>query len=130
MKYIKISAMIVAVVFIITGTIIPHHHHGAKICTTVEHCDEDDADNNCHTGHTHHGAQPCLEKGTYIVKEATGGGDCRETGMFPLSLLATVLSLAVENDEAHARLYYTYQDRILPSGYAAAVSLRAPPVFI
>lgn len=40
-----------AVIMLLAVSHFPHHHHGSELCTIVEHCEADDADNDKHTMH-------------------------------------------------------------------------------
>ncbi len=40
-----------AVIMLLAVSHFPHHHHGSELCTIVEHCEADDADNDKHTLH-------------------------------------------------------------------------------
>ena len=47
--YITFTAL--AVFMLLIMPYIPHHHHEGALCTIVEHCEEDDIDNDEHTSH-------------------------------------------------------------------------------
>ena len=49
---------------------VPHHHHEMVLCTTVEHCVADDADNDAHTAHNDDGLS-CVEKNEFFFTQPT-----------------------------------------------------------
>lgn len=49
---------------------VPHHHHEMVLCTTVEHCEADDADNDAHTAHNDDGSS-CVEKNEFFFAQST-----------------------------------------------------------
>ena len=50
--------------------LVPHHHHEMVLCTIVEHCEADDADNDAHTAHNDDGSS-CVEKNEFFFTQST-----------------------------------------------------------
>ena len=50
--------------------LVPHHHHEMVLCTIVEHCEADDADNDAHTAHNDDGSS-CVEKNEFFFTQPT-----------------------------------------------------------
>lgn len=50
--------------------LVPHHHHEMVLCTIVEHCEADDADNDAHTAHNDDGSS-CVEKNEIFFTQPT-----------------------------------------------------------
>ena len=48
---------------------IPHHHHDKALCTVVERCDNDNTDNDEHTGHNDD-STACIEDGGLFVSKS------------------------------------------------------------
>ena len=48
---------------------IPHHHHDKALCTVVERCDNDNTDNDEHTGHNDDDTA-CIENGGFFISKS------------------------------------------------------------
>ena len=62
--YITIVAL--TTIVLLALPFIPHHHHESAVCTVVEHCNSDNADNDKHTSHKDDGTK-CFEQGSWDV---------------------------------------------------------------
>lgn len=123
---VMLSAMFAAVVFLLAGLYMPHHHHGTRICTVTEHCSGDDTDDGCHDGHDHDD-KSCIEKGIYAEKKASDSGDYRVDVESRSFLPSESVALAGRNDSPVTVFYGSAPVRQL--SYADVASLRrAPPV--
>lgn len=65
-KKLYITALALTTIVLLALPFIPHHHHESAVCTVVEHCSSDNADNDKHTSHKDDGTK-CFEQGSWDV---------------------------------------------------------------
>ena len=65
--YITFTAL--AVFMLLIMPYIPHHHHEGALCTIVEHCEEDDIDNDEHTSHNGDNTL-CIEDEGFLISKS------------------------------------------------------------
>ena len=58
-----------AAIMLLAVPFIPHHHHDKALCTVVERCDNDNTDNDKHTGHNDDDTA-CIEDGGLFVSKS------------------------------------------------------------
>ena len=63
--------------------LVPHHHHEMVLCTIVEHCEADDADNDAHTAHNDDGSS-CVEKNGFFFTQPTTDFNNPEYHLLPV----------------------------------------------
>lgn len=86
--------ILVAVLIRTVVPLIPHHHHHGTLCTTIEHCDLDDADNDEHTAHSGDSTH-CIEDGKFLISKS-------ETSHQPAVVSLLPFLVAVVNPSAGA----------------------------
>ena len=64
-----ITVLALTTIVLLSLPFIPHHHHESAVCTVVEHCSSDNADNDKHTSHKDDGTK-CFEQGSWDVASA------------------------------------------------------------
>ena len=80
--------ILVAVLIRTVVPLIPHHHHHDTLCTTVEHCDLDDADNDEHTAHSGDDTH-CIEDAKFLISKSETSHQPTVVSLLPI-LVATV----------------------------------------
>jgi hypothetical protein len=120
-------------------TVVPHHHHGAVMCATKSHCQQDNtseqADNHTDSGLRH--CATCIVKAGSPVTAAHQGSKCKCTHcdhpshspqllpavLFPAGLAPEPAALAITAVE------YGVEDVFRPSAdINRHAGLRAPPI--
>lgn len=61
--------MALAAIMLLAVPFIPHHHHDKALCTVVERCDNDNTDNDEHTGHNDDDTA-CIENGGLFISKS------------------------------------------------------------
>lgn len=131
----SIYPLIIATLFLMMFSVIPHHHHKEVLCLVMELCEQDDAYNDDHTSHgSEHDEDhqnTCISNADYIpssgvVKSNLHSEDGSSYPISVLFLLANILTLSLDTPESEA----TYGVYVV--SYASVVlgessGLRAPP---
>jgi hypothetical protein len=138
-NHISISFVALAVVWLLLGMLVPHHHHNGEVCMVVEQCHEDGAFND---KHTHHGQEHedngddncCIAKSNYVspniskllkIKNPT-----TDNGFHPdlPAMLLLFIGISVPESVTDKRTDYgEYIPIHLSDGAICAAGLRAPP---
>lgn len=120
--------MTLGLVMLLVSPCVAHHHHGARLCQTMERCERDHAVNDRHTAH-HEQPQDeagCVKKQGAIVTSQTQV-KAAVAHALPLALLGTAATLPVPHE---VRLMMTRQGVWSPataSVIAEAYGRRGPP---
>ena len=126
-KNLYITFMALAVFVLLIMPYIPHHHHKGALCTIIEHCEEDDADNDEHTSHNGDNTL-CIEDEGFLTSKSDTYHDNLTHKFFPV-LISTINSLVSGEIELVTDSDFGYEFSIL---YQSADinqinALRAPP---
>ena len=118
--------MALAVFMLRVSSYVPHHHHDWVLCAAVEHCDEDDADNDEHTNHCGD-ATFCIEEEEFLISKS----DTYHTCLIPHELLAPLAEVLPVNVLLYpVGIFVRQQDAIISyrsADVAGTNALRAPP---
>lgn len=103
---------------------VKHHHHGSTVCTAVEYCSEDHAENDRHTSHRHD-RTACTERGEYVISRQT---DSHDSQTIHINLAATMEPYAVTKPESAEFRRQDFAPAATPRLIAVThVGMRAPP---
>src|SRR5574344_1159732 len=116
--YITFTAL--AVFMLLIMPYIPHHHHEGALCTIVEHCEEDDIDNDEHTSHNGDNTL-CIEDEGFLISKSDIYHNNLTSKFFPV-LISTINSLV----NGEIELATSYQSADVNRSNA----LRAPPYLL
>ena len=126
--YITFTAL--AVFMLLIMPYIPHHHHEGALCTIVEHCEEDDIDNDEHTSHNGDNTL-CIEDEGFLISKSDIYHNNLTSKFFPV-LISTINSLVNGEIEFATDSDFGYEISI--SYQSADVNrsnaLRAPPYLL
>lgn len=125
-RQIYIAIVALAALMLLTVSFVPHHHHVNALCTIVEHCKSDNADNDEHTHH-HDDGTLCLEKGIPASLHA-GGTNTIFHKVFPSHTLAlfSIFNVGVYFIK-HISDYKNRPHVALIADFYKISALRAPP---
>lgn len=137
-RILSIYPLVIATLFIIVFSAIPHHHHKEVLCMVMELCEQDNTYNDDHTGHgtgqdKHHQTN-CVSNVDYIpsstiIKSSLDSGNGISLHLPVIFLLADILALDFNTSE----LETTYDGYVV--SYTSVVlgescGLRAPPFYL
>lgn len=120
-----------AVIMLLAVSHFPHHHHGSELCTIVEHCEADDADNDKHTLHGGDSKTFCtVNAGLMVSPDTAVKKPCHKPSSAkqpPLSALPASCTAAKLLCLPCVSLMHSPLVRHAQSLMLGGLSLRAPP---
>lgn len=122
--------VLAAVLVLLVASFVPHHHHAYELCTIVEHCEHDNADNDRHTDHADDGTS-CVEEGGFVLSKCQScySGVVGKQG----PVFAFVASLMVLDEPCPTFISpapHGYTLLYIASAHLLGKDLRAPPALL
>lgn len=134
-RILSIYPLVIATLFIIVFSAIPHHHHKEVLCMVMELCEQDNTYNDDHTDHgtdqdIHH-QNSCVPNVDYIsssgmTKSSLDSGNGMLLHLPILFLLADILTLNLNTSELET-IYDEYVVSYTSVVLGESCGLRAPP---
>lgn len=135
-RILSIYPLVIATLFIIVFSAIPHHHHKEVLCMVMELCEQDNTYNDDHTDHgtdqdIHH-QNICVPNVDYIsssgmTKSSLDSGNGMLLHLPILFLLADILTLNLNTSELET-IYDEYVVSYTSVVLGESCGLRAPPL--
>lgn len=127
-KRLYLSMMTLSVIILLAVPFVPHHHHANAPCQVVEHCVNDNANNDRHTSHEDDGTS-CVEKVVPPLIKSVHHGSGLTDEMTQLSVGLAGFEINLELYPVSKALHgWVYDSSCHSSGQNNTNSLRAPPL--
>lgn len=133
-KKLTILFLLVATLTVVLHNIIPHHHHGDKVCMVTELCDSECSSLDHQNHHTPEEEQECSKGCTlnnvYIVKSNNNQEDNNISTDYFIPICDILVSYLLFNNypEIKEAAFPELNSFYKSSDYHSGLSLRAPPV--
>ena len=119
-----------ALLFVVSTTVLPHHHHGSEVCMVVERCWKDGNVNDHHTGHAGGNCNndaPCKIQALRAVHSGVGSWQHSHTP-YPLTAFLPERNDCPSPYYINHSVRYTWAEAAPVSAVSDTSVPRAPPV--
>lgn len=135
--------MTITAIVLLLSSVLPHHHHGDRVCYALESCELDHSFNDGHTHHhdnnDEHHEGSCIADFKYIVGESHNDTKCGisdfsdfnpdQTFYLPLLYLVAEINNLTSSDTISGGFFRRHLLEYKSPDYSQFHGLRAPPSF-
>ncbi len=133
--------MLSAALLMLVSSIVPHHHHDDTVCMITQHCGDEGAENDRHTGHSEsdmeHGSY-CVAGSDFVVNQSGKDTRCKvsprcddsdrdHVHLFPIPSKITDTPPGPAETAGPEYEYGEYVSFCTSAGASRSHGLRAPP---